>query len=109
MRRHAYEKLGLLPDGEVGRYWSGDAEIDVLCRNDDGSHTSGECKWSNRMMDEADLEDLQRKCQALAPHWRERMQYVLFSRRGFTQKLSRRAAQEGHHLVSLDDLYGRDQ
>ena len=107
VRRHGVEKLGAVPDGEVGRFWSREVEIDVLCRNADGTHTCGECKWTRRSVGERELENLQRKAEALPPEWREGLRFVLFSRRGFSDALVSRAEREGVNLIGLDQLYAR--
>lgn len=108
VRLYAGERLGVIPDGEVGRFWSRDVEIDILCRNDDGSHTCGECKWSTRLVGESMLTDLQVKAQSLPAPWQERLRYVLFSRSGFTESLQRRALQGECTLIDLKELYATD-
>lgn len=109
VRRHGAETLGVVPSGEVGRFWSRDVEIDVLCRNVDGSHTCGECKWTRKPVGERELEDLQGKAQALPADWRHDLRFILFSRRGFTAALQTRAEGEGVHLIGLDELYAKGE
>lgn len=106
VRRYSSEKLPVTPTGEVGVYWHKDAEIDVLARNEDGSHYCGECKWSRQAMDLGDLHELERKAQTLPEDWRQDLRFLLFSRSGFTEEL--RAREDGEHLVLVDlmDLYG---
>jgi AAA+ ATPase superfamily predicted ATPase len=106
VRRYAEERLGALPDGEVGRFWHRDAEIDVLCRNLDGTHTIGECKWTRRPVGESVLEDLQRKAVLLPEPWRMAPRYVLFSRSGFTKALRERQNEGDVTLIGLEELYG---
>jgi len=105
-RRYGEETTGVLPAGEVGRFWSRDAEIDLLCRNADGTCTCGECKWTRRLVSEADLNRLHEKSAALPSDLQEGLRYVLFSRAGFTDALRHRATEERVTLVDLEDLYG---
>jgi len=106
VRRYWSERLPVTPGGEVGVYWHKDAEIDVLARNEDGSHYCGECKWSRKAMDLRDLYEIERKAQTLPEDWRQGLRFLLFSRSGFTEEL--RAREDGEHLVLVDlmDLYG---
>lgn len=106
MLRHAADELGVLPESGVGRFWSRDVEIDILCRDIDGSHYCGECKWSTRPVGESVLTGLRRKAQSLPPSWQERLSYVLFSRSGFTDALRGRARAGECVLVDIDALYG---
>lgn len=106
VRRHGAKRLGAVPEGEVGRFWSREVEIDVLCRNADGTHTCGECKWTRRLVGERDYEELQRKSEALPGEWREGLRFVLFARRGFTEALQQRAQKDGTRLIDVEELYG---
>jgi len=106
VRRYAREKLPVLPTGEVGVYWHRDAEIEVLCRNADGSHYCGECKWSREPMDLRDLYALVRKAQTLPEDWRQGPRFLLFSRSGFADDVRAREDGEWLILVGMEDLYG---
>lgn len=80
----------------VGRWWTHDAEIDVVALDDEsGTILLGEAKWSQKRVGIDILEALQRK--AALVDWNNqtrREQYALFSRSGFTDELTRRAKKE---------------
>lgn len=105
IRRHSREQLPAQPETEVGPYWHRDAEIDLVCRNADGSYYCGECKWSRRVVGERVLADLKRKAATLPEAWQRGLRYVLFSRRGFSKALQAQADGEKLILVELADLY----
>jgi AAA+ ATPase superfamily predicted ATPase len=106
VQRHAREKLPVLAQGEVGRHWHKDAEIEVVCRNTDGSTYCGECKWSRQPMDLRELAALEEKAKTLPPSWQANLRYVLFSRAGFKPELRDREDGKRVILVDLEDLYG---
>ncbi len=106
VRRYAREKLPVLPQGEVGRQWGRDIEIDVLCRNVDGTHCCGECKWTSRPVGVAVLEELKLKAESLPVPWRRGLRYLIFSRAGFTEGLRARADGESVVLIDLAELCG---
>ncbi|MBM3268571.1 MAG: AAA family ATPase [Candidatus Sericytochromatia bacterium] len=91
---------------QVGRWWTKEAEIDVVALAEDaGTMLVGEAKWSAKPVGIAVLEGLERKA-ARVP-WRagrRQERYVLFSRGGFTRELRDRARREGVRLVDLADL-----
>lgn len=103
---HSAEKALPAPRVEVGRYWSRAAEIDVLSRNADGSHTCGECKWSRHPVGSDVLATLERNARELPAEWQEGLRYVLFSRGGFSPELREREAGGEVTLVGLADLLG---
>jgi uncharacterized protein len=107
VRCYAEERIEVLPEGEVGRFWHQEAEIDVLCRNMDGTHTVGECKWSRRQVGESVLDELQRKAAQLPAQWQAGPRYVLFSRSGFTEALRERERSGEVILVGIQELYAR--
>ncbi|MBM3472256.1 MAG: ATP-binding protein [Armatimonadetes bacterium] len=106
IRRHWREKLPVPAQSEVGRHWAKDVEIDLLCRNADGSHYCGECKWTIRPVGIRVLEELRLKTQSLPPAWRRKLRHVIFSRAGFTEALRAQADGENVILVDLAELYG---
>lgn len=109
VRTYAQEKLPVLPEGDVGRYWHKDAEIEVLCRNVDGTHYCGECKWSRASLGSRELKELKRKAATLPSEWQKGLRYVLFARNGFTKELQDQADGRDLILVDLGDLYGEAQ
>jgi hypothetical protein len=106
VQRHAREKLPVLPAGGVGRHWHKDAEIELVCRNTDGSTYCGACKWSRQPVDLRELTGLEEKAKTLPQSWQEGLRYVLFSRSGFRPELKGREDGKRVILVDLEDLYG---
>jgi AAA+ ATPase superfamily predicted ATPase len=91
----------------VGRWWSKDAEIDVVAINEDeNSILFGEAKWSTKKIGTDVLADLKKK--ALSVEWgkknRRREYYVLFSRKGFTEEMKRVAEKEGIILRGMEEM-----
>jgi hypothetical protein len=119
-------RAGLLPPDlhftDVGAWWgAGDREIDVLALDERGRVTAaGSCKWTEQPMDVRDYAALQHDL-ALAglvssssgsgdkdSHNDGEPFLFLFSRSGFTDRLSDLAARQDTgrlRLVSLPDLY----
>ena len=97
---------GAATGGAGGPFWHRDSELDLVCRNADGSHTCGECKWTRRPVGERELQELQQKAQSFPPEWQQGLRYVLFSRSGFSDALRRHEDGERVVLVGLEDLYG---
>jgi AAA+ ATPase superfamily predicted ATPase len=106
-RSYARERLPVLPEGDVGRHWHKDAEIEVLSRNVDGTHYCGECKWSRRAVGPGVLGDLKKKAATLPAAWRDGIRYLVFARKGFTAELMDQA--DGKHMILIDlpELYGQ--
>lgn len=105
----SYVKKGYLGDlkfNQVGRWWTKDAEIDIVALNEDGNSVLfGEVKWSINMVGIDVLADLKRK--AVLVEWGRdgRKEYfALFSRSGFTDGLKSVASDEGIFLRSLTDI-----
>ena len=91
---------GLLDDAtgrrweRAGRWWTRDAEIDLLAFDGDrASVLFGESKWSRRPLGTNILRDLE-EASSLAdlPSAVTQRQYALFSRSGFTEAMKREAA-----------------
>jgi hypothetical protein len=91
----------------VGRWWTRQAEIDVVGLGDEGV-LLGECKWSTRPVGLNVLDALRARAEVfrgetgMAPG--EPVWYALFSRSGFTPDLLAEAEAERVVLVSADDV-----
>ncbi len=91
----------------VGRWWSGDKEIDLYAELDQQGKAItlvGECKWWQKPMGENQLEELHRKASAVPGASARNFKYALFSASGFTEALQQRAGNEGVVLVDANDL-----
>ena len=106
MQWHRTGFLSWVPE-RVGAWWDGREEIDVVAINfREQRLLLGECKWSVRPVDMRGLEGLVARAQPLLAkrQWQE-VTYVLFSRRGFTEKVKEYArARDDVLLVNLDML-----
>ena len=91
---------------KVGRWWSKDAEIDVVAVNeDDNSVLFGEAKWSIRNIGIDVLSDLKKKAQMVEWGRKNRKEiYALFSRKGFTEELKRVADKEKIILKTINEM-----
>jgi AAA+ ATPase superfamily predicted ATPase len=108
----SFVKRGLakgLRFNKVGRWWSKDAEIDIVAANDDDNAILfGEVKWSNKRVGVDILADLKRK--AALVDWgtgdrnKRKEYYALFSRKGFTPEMERVAKKEAVYLVTVNDM-----
>lgn len=104
-RRHASGELGFVPKA-VGRWWDGQAEIDVVAAGTD-QILVGECKWTTRPIGVNMLDALKEKVGRLPlPKQSAEIRYALLARAGFTDDLRRQAEQEGILLVDLEMLTG---
>lgn len=85
---------------KVGRWWSKDAEIDIVGLNDDeNSILFGEVKWSTKKLGIDILDDLKRKAQMVKWGKKNRKEYyALFSRKGFTEDVLKVAKKENIFL-----------
>lgn len=94
------------PFERVGRWWSGDYEIDVMALGKSGNDILfGEVKWGEKPIDVDVLERLKKSASAVV--WGKRnvkKRYILFSKSGFTEKLKRVAKEEGVVLVAKNIL-----
>ena len=91
---------------QVGRWWTKDAEIDLVGLNEEENEILfGEVKWSVNQVGTDILADLKRKA-PLVQWGREgrRESFALFSRSGFTEELVRVAGEEGVCLRSLEEI-----
>lgn len=88
------------PIVEVGSYWDRQVEIDILAKTASGKIVAGECKYTNTKVNKSELSKLQEKC-ALAGF--EADEFVLFSKRGFSNELTS-SKDEKVQLYSLNDF-----
>lgn len=90
---------------EVGRWWYGENEIDIvgLAPNEERI-LLGECKWTSRPVGRALADDLREKADRVrwGPETREE-RFALFSRSGFVSGLEGELG-ENWHLFDLEDL-----
>jgi AAA+ ATPase superfamily predicted ATPase len=98
-------KWSFLPE-RIGSWWSRDSELDVLAINLAGKTALvGECKWSINPVGTNILEDLKNRTRTMAQENAiEYIQYVLFSRKGFTEALKEQAAREEIGLFTVEDM-----
>lgn len=98
-------KLPFLPE-RIGGWWNQNAEIDVLAVNlSEKMALLGECKWNIHPVSVGVLNELKQKAQVLKKeHAIQEIQFMLFSRCGFTPELQEIANREGVSLYTVDDL-----
>lgn len=74
---------------KIGRYWSGDSEIDIAALDPDGPNLIlGECKYWREPVGASVLRELEEKAATVPWHKGQRkLWYVLFSVSGFTEEL----------------------
>jgi len=94
---------------KIGRWWGNNPkkrqgeEIDFIAFSGEEA-IFGECKWRNTQVGEDELEDLIRKAR-LFPYFKN-IQYMLFSKSGFTGALKSRAAIHGDiALINIGDMF----
>ncbi|MFW5896251.1 MAG: DUF234 domain-containing protein, partial [archaeon] len=92
---------------DVGQWWFKEHELDVLGLTNEGL-VAGECKFTSRPVSEGVLADLERTARDVrwpdGPADGEPL-YVLFSRSGYTDDLTRvRNARDDVRLFELSDL-----
>jgi AAA+ ATPase superfamily predicted ATPase len=98
-------ELSFLPE-RIGSWWNREGEIDVVAVSDsDRTLLVGECKWSDKPVGTNVLEDLKRKTRILLTtrKWK-RVEYILFSKSGFTTDLQSQAKGEDVRLVKAPEL-----
>lgn len=98
-------KLTFIPE-RIGGWWNRDAEIDVLAISQtERVALVGECKWSVKPIGINVLDELKQKAKVLFRNSDiQKVQYVLFSRLGFTPALKEQAHTEGIELYTIEDL-----
>jgi AAA+ ATPase superfamily predicted ATPase len=91
-QQHSQERLPA-PAQEIGRIWEADYDIDVAGKLLDGSMLYGECKWWKDQVGENVLNVLiERSSAAIYGQGKDKRQFVLYSKKGFTSALRKRAA-----------------
>lgn len=103
-------ELGGLKFNKVGRWWSKDAEIDIVGLNDDDNAILfAEVKWSSNPVGIDILADLKQKATFVEWGKNGRVEhFALFSRSGYTKEMKRVAEQDGIYLCTLRNVAGRE-
>jgi AAA+ ATPase superfamily predicted ATPase len=98
-------KLNFIPE-RIGGWWDRTAEIDVLAISQtERAALVGECKWSIHPVGINVLDDLRQKANTIMKDNEiHKVQYVLFSRSGFTPAVEEQARIEEIKLFSTHDL-----
>jgi AAA+ ATPase superfamily predicted ATPase len=79
----------------VGRIWNRSTEIDIAAIDPKNKNVLlGECKWTTNKMNEKNLETLKMKAGKLKNISRYNINFVLFSKSGFTRQLEKIALHE---------------
>lgn len=104
-----YTRKGLLMGlkfNKVGRWWSRDAEIDVVGINEEENVILfGEVKWSTKKVGVDVLNDLKEKAKRVEWGDKNRREYfVLFNRKGFTENLEELSRKEDIMLITTPDM-----
>ena len=95
------------PIGKIGRWWGSNAklkrqeEIDILVFHKDNAIFC-ECKWTNSLVDTDVLRDLMEQS-SLFDY--KNMQYYIFAKTGFTEKLVKETENNSNvKLICFDDM-----
>jgi AAA+ ATPase superfamily predicted ATPase len=88
------------PFTTIGRWWDRNEEIDIVAINKQlDSILFGEVKWSEKPVGVDIYEELRKKAQKVIWGSKKRKEYFcLFSKKGFTDAMARRAREEGVKL-----------
>lgn len=100
------------PFTKIGRWWSKNEEIDFVAINRElNSILLGEVKWSERLVGTDIYENLKRKAkQVEADRNKGRKEfYCLFSKKGFTDAMIKKAKEEGVILFKQNMLLNTDR
>ncbi|AEX85451.1 putative ATPase (AAA+ superfamily) [Marinitoga piezophila KA3] len=87
---------------KIGKWWNKDIEIDIAAIKEN-KVIVGECKWTNKKVDNRVLQKLQLKTQKMIEEWNfepDEIIYYLFSKSGFTNILEA----ENIKLIDLESL-----
>lgn len=91
----------------IGRWWGTDnirktqMEIDIMAIDNDNNAVSGECKWTNKLVDVNILDDLIYK----SHNFKYKSFYYIFSKSGFTDELIKKAANmDNVELICFKDM-----
>ncbi len=95
VRKHGYN--------DVGRWWKGPDEIDIVATSDD-SMLLAECKYRNELTDADPIDDLMEKSKKIRTNGMT-VRYALFSKSGYTKVAEMRAEMEGISLHRFDDMF----
>ena len=95
---------GLIQYTLLGRWWNKNDEIDVVALDEETKTAYfGECKWSGKKVGDDIFRELVRKAHSVDWHNGVRKErYMLFSKSGFTQRLTELAKKEGVLLIHGD-------
>lgn len=101
-------ELDFFPE-RIGGWWNRDAEIDVLAINlTEKIALVGECKWTIHPVGASVLDDLKQKAEVLMKeHQIKKVQFALFSRKGFTADVEAKSKNEGIRLFTADSIVNR--
>ena len=101
-------ELDFFPE-RIGGWWNRDAEIDVLAINlTEKIALVGECKWTGHPIGSSVLDDLKQKAEVLKKdHDIKKVQFALFSRKGFTADVEAKSKNEGIRLFTADSIVNR--
>ena len=98
---------------EIGRWWGSNpktreqVEIDLIARDMD-AYLFCECKWTNEPVDYQVLKKLQEKSELFGGR-QEKSYFMLFSKRGFTERVLEEAKKKQEVLlVDLEELLGNN-
>jgi len=99
-------KEGRMHFTTIGKWWLKNEEIDLVALDDeDKTIYFAECKWSNRKVGEDIFAELLRKSNLV--DWnrgKRKEQFLLFSKGGFTESMTKLAKQKGIILVEGERL-----
>ena len=101
-------ELDFFPE-RIGGWWNRDAEIDVLAINlSEKIAFLGECKWAVHPIGTSVLDDLKHKAEVLMKEYDiKKVQFALFSRKGFTADVEAKSKNEGIRLFTADSIVNR--
>ncbi|MDQ3700623.1 MAG: hypothetical protein M3442_06850 [Chloroflexota bacterium] len=91
--------------GRVGTWWNPDHELDVVALDDAGGvAVTGECKWQAQEFGWEALERYLQHTRALGERLRPDVLHLLFSKSGFSDRVSQWAEQTSARLLTPADL-----
>ena len=103
--RQAQQRVLPFSLSRLGRWWSPQGEIDLVGWNERTRDlVVGECKWTERPVGVNILDELRGKVSLLPGGPWNRVMYVLFAKRGFTEALQARSAEGEVLLVTAADI-----
>lgn len=88
----------------VGAYWNNHCEIDLMALNEAEKQVFvGECKYKNKPVDADVLFELMKKAENITELKGYHIQYILFSKSGFTKRLMDQAKDQGSIVLVNED------